>query len=578
VPIHRTIEAKMVDEQLSQTSIDRRLIELAGAEAIPSAVSASALHNLTLMSLLMTDRDETDLLKLAAATVPTLTPGADRPSFLLESAGWWPARPAASVELEIAARSSGDGRPVWINSGWAGYVVPIRSADLHLGYVAVPDDAVWTDEVQFAVQLFARQLAVALDSARRHARERILTEELAILNADLADKVQRLGRILNMHERLTAVAATGGTQEIVETIADLTGRSILLENGNGTLRCTAGEVTRTCPRTREAGVRLLEKLRREPRPLRDQDWLVALAGHRSDSTTLLQMADPDRTAGEYENLVLEYAVAVLAIELARLNRLAESERQFRGEFLDDLLRGIPEESARTRAASLDLDLELARRIILVRPITSRAGASSDRLVEALEQACLRAGPGPVMTMFRGGEVICLVHPDLDWSQILRTVQLETGTHCRVAVGSLCRGIDEIQLSMRHARQAANLADRADPPADVTLFDSLGILRLLSLNSTRDDLDDYVREWLGALLDYGATNKGAADLVGTLRAYFRSGGSISGAASLLVLHENTVKYRLQRIGELTGRDLSDPETRFALQLAIHALEIGQAVRP
>ncbi len=36
-----------------------------------------------------------------------------------------------------------------------------------------------------------------------------------------------------------------------------------------------------------------------------------------------------------------------------------------------------------------------------------------------------------------------------------------------------------------------------------------------------------------------------------------------------MHRNTLKYRLHRIREISGHDLSDPETCFNLQLATRA---------
>ena len=44
-----------------------------------------------------------------------------------------------------------------------------------------------------------------------------------------------------------------------------------------------------------------------------------------------------------------------------------------------------------------------------------------------------------------------------------------------------------------------------------------------------------------------------------------------------MHRNTLKYRLQRIRQITGHDLSDPETCFNLQLATRAWQTITALR-
>jgi DNA-binding PucR family transcriptional regulator len=137
-------------------------------------------------------------------------------------------------------------------------------------------------------------------------------------------------------------------------------------------------------------------------------------------------------------------------------------------------------------------------------------------------------------------------------------------------------VPQFPTSLRHARQAAALTEHTD--RELVCFDDLGIHRLLALNNEAGDLDDYILEWLGPLIDYGRRNSAAADLIGTLRSYFNSGASITATAAMLHLHESTVKYRLQRIVEITGHDLSDPATRFAMQVAVHALEAREALGP
>jgi DNA-binding PucR family transcriptional regulator len=46
---------------------------------------------------------------------------------------------------------------------------------------------------------------------------------------------------------------------------------------------------------------------------------------------------------------------------------------------------------------------------------------------------------------------------------------------------------------------------------------------------------------------------------------------------LAIHRSTLKYRLQRIREISRRDLSDPDTQFNLQLATRAWQTLQALR-
>ena len=68
-----------------------------------------------------------------------------------------------------------------------------------------------------------------------------------------------------------------------------------------------------------------------------------------------------------------------------------------------------------------------------------------------------------------------------------------------------------------------------------------------------------------------------NLVESLSLYLECGRSQDAAAKALSVHRSTLKYRLQRIGEISGHDLSDPDTSFNLQLAIRAWHTLTALR-
>ena len=53
-----------------------------------------------------------------------------------------------------------------------------------------------------------------------------------------------------------------------------------------------------------------------------------------------------------------------------------------------------------------------------------------------------------------------------------------------------------------------------------------------------------------------------NLTGTLDAYLQAFGDVARAAAAVHVHRNTFRYRLGRIGEVTGADLSDPDVRLA----------------
>lgn len=79
------------------------------------------------------------------------------------------------------------------------------------------------------------------------------------------------------------------------------------------------------------------------------------------------------------------------------------------------------------------------------------------------------------------------------------------------------------------------------------------------------------EVLGPVLDLPEADRSV--ILETLETYIRSGGSASEAAKLLHCHPNTVRYRLRRIEELTGRNVGRPGEMAELATAAYAVEIS-----
>ena len=80
----------------------------------------------------------------------------------------------------------------------------------------------------------------------------------------------------------------------------------------------------------------------------------------------------------------------------------------------------------------------------------------------------------------------------------------------------------------------------------------------------DRLVEFVNRHLGALVEHDRARGG--NLIPTLKAYLEAGEQ-QAAARRLRVHPNTLRYRLDRIREISGVDLEDPETRLNLAVAL-----------
>jgi DNA-binding PucR family transcriptional regulator len=70
--------------------------------------------------------------------------------------------------------------------------------------------------------------------------------------------------------------------------------------------------------------------------------------------------------------------------------------------------------------------------------------------------------------------------------------------------------------------------------------------------------------LGPLYDYDGRRE--TTLVETIRAFLRCGFSAAATAEALIVHPNTISYRIRRIEELLGIDCHDPQALLQVQFA------------
>ena len=309
------------------------------------------------------------------------------------------------------------------------------------------------------------------------------------------------------------------------------------------------------------------------RSVRDGDRVVALASPRPGVLGLIALIDPERRADATDLMALEHGATVLAVELARLRGLADTELRVRRELVHDLLSGTDDESAYLRAEALGYDLGLPHQVAVVE--VAEPPAHED-VLHAVRRA-LRRQQLPALLGTMAGTVV-IVAPDdgADWESLRLAIVAELGGgRCRIGVGDACTQPSQLARSLREARLALRLQKASTAAERTSLFADLDVLRMLASVADLADVEEFARKWLGTLADYDERKH--TELVKTLTQYLQHGGGYEATSRALSVHRSTLKYRLQRIRELTGFDLGDPETHFNLQLATRSWLTLQALR-
>lgn len=136
---------------------------------------------------------------------------------------------------------------------------------------------------------------------------------------------------------------------------------------------------------------------------------------------------------------------------------------------------------------------------------------------------------------------------------------------------LLAGVSPCFEGLGRYREACRMAERAlgEGKGSVRFFEDHLPSLLLSLLSEHTDPEWFVHPALRKLEESDREN--GTRLLETLSVYLEKGESIRNTAESLFLHRNSVIYRLGKVSEISGADLSDPGTRFALRIGLRALQ-------
>jgi sugar diacid utilization regulator len=534
-----------------------------------------------LAQLMAESRDEDNLLHLAGSAVPSL--GSFQLLGIHLSTSGWHERTDVSgaildrsdVEAQLAELTGGTGSVVVAGCKWA-WAFGMRSLDGLIGHLVIAADSEPTAWSHFLLGTLAQQTAIAVATARLYAHQRAQANELREANAALAATVAALKRSTSIHERLTQVAVAGeGEQGIVEALFELTQWPVAIEDRYGNLRAWGGPgVPDPYPKQpRRLRDELLRRALEAGRPIHDSDRLLTVASPRPDVVGVIAVVGVPPGQAEAARSALEHGATVLAMELARLHSVAETELRLGRDLVEELLANTDERAALSRAEALEYDLRRPHRVAIVVRDAIERHTAPDWTFHAVQRAARDANLGTLVVP-RGDAVVVLAYSEEVWPVFHRQLVTEIGEDVWVGVGGICERPGDFFRSHSEAKLALRMRSTTHASRHTIFYDQLGTYQLLAEVGDISVIDDFVERWLGRLITYDLTH--SAELVSTLSSYLECRGNYDTTSAVLCVHRNTLKYRLGRIREISSHDLKDPDTLFNLQLATRAWSTRQAL--
>jgi purine catabolism regulator len=436
--------------------------------------------------------------------------------------------------------------------------------------------------------------------------ESVLPEDLTVVVLPGQHNAQKIQRLLltvminqraalmehgvSIHAQLSQIEAEGqGLSGLVTTMAKISGRGIIVQDKR--LSILAHQPSADLKPNWKNAIKPLDTLESLPESLRDRKLaaLHAMTVEQKLSDDLTRLVSPIIVGGmtrgylslvgrsgeldALDSLVVEQGAVVCGVEMSRTKAVRETEKRLKGDLLNALLQeNISPQDAQLWAQNMGLDLSQA--YVAMRFTWLGASLPSRRRLETLVNGEVTRLGLSVIVNPMGSEIVC-------FCQVPRSPHKpETALNLAQAIidqghreypdvlllcglGAPSHDISEWRSSFRQAGQALELSRRFHERGPL-YFPDLSVYRLLIQLEHSPELIAFEEEMLGPLL----ATEGARDLIHTLDSYFEHNGNLSQAAEALFIHRNTLIYRMERIASITGANLDDPQTRLAMQLALH----------
>ena len=279
-----------------------------------------------------------------------------------------------------------------------------------------------------------------------------------------------------------------------------------------------------------------------------------------------QWTDDERDAIRHE-------LVFLGLELSRVLMT----REFNERLADELPELVAGGEARTmelaaRLRSFGIDPERPLDAIVLAPRAEKdADTTLVRRIARSAGAKLASRGIPAVVAVDGAMTIAIAQRAANdtLAHDLAAALAVDGLAANVAVGSPAEaGARGLRRSVAEARLAADYARLRAVDGGVTTYADAGSYRVLLAAQSADSREAFARAVLGPVLDQDLER--GSDLVKTLAAFLRGGCHWQQVAEQLHMHVNTLRYRIGRVEQLTGRSLSAFEERVNLFIALEAL--------
>ncbi len=321
----------------------------------------------------------------------------------------------------------------------------------------------------------------------------------------------------------------------------------------------------------------------------DQEERLLAGG---DGVTVVELRVADNAVGELRYRakaapapsIARMVTTLMALELERSRSPEWASEEVASAFVIDVLARRIHDRADivARGAELGADLNRGAGVLVLRaaPRAAQTGEWRGRVLTLAMRALRALAPGSLAATgdAEPAAEVAVIVPAEDDERLARAAAglarelADSLSGFHVTIGRSRRSADPVDLyrSGAEARLAVNVGEAEGRP--LLAFEDTGAYRLLlpAMSDDPAELERFYAETIKPLADYDEQYE--TELVTTVEAYLDNDGNVAATAKQLFTHRHTVRYRLERVRELCGHDVSATEGREKLGLGLKAMRV------
>jgi len=304
----------------------------------------------------------------------------------------------------------------------------------------------------------------------------------------------------------------------------------------------------------------------------------------------------DHQLSDFDLIAVSQATMIVALEMLKNEAVFEAEERLKGDFLDELIEGNFTKKSLLRASHLGFKNPFHFTVMIVDidnfvQISKKVSESEllkvkQQLLELLHSLLALKLPQTIVKSKSDKFIILLqVNPedadekDKSLGELIRK-KVETCLPATVTVGIGRRYSDlaDVSRSYQEAEKALSIGKRLGKKNQTVSYDELNVFLLFNNFDNLPELEKFYQKTIGPLVHYDTEKN--ANLFQTLESYFQNSRSVTQVVDSLFIHRHTLRYRLNRIKEITGLDPQNHQDAFQLQLGMiiaQSLESGGIIR-